>query len=103
MNDDVILLIGTQSEPDECGNNIETDKYSRQVFAEVRSIGMSEKYKALAVGMQPELQFVIPDFMDYQDEKYVEHNGVRYKVLRNYRKAGSDNIELVVYKDGNSE
>ena len=70
----------------------------RNVFAEVKSIGQSEFYQAEAVGLKPEIKFLIADFADYQDEKclkYTPFGGTEeiYTVLRTYR--NKLNLEIV--------
>lgn len=57
---------------------------SRQVFCTVRSVGMSEFYRAHEVGLSPEIVFVLTDSADYEGEKIVEYNGRRYEVIRTY-------------------
>lgn len=71
----------------------------RDVFCRVGSIGQKEFYQAHAVGLQPELKFIIADYLDYGNEQLVEHNGQRYRVLRTYR-TGLE-LELTVYREVN--
>ena len=72
---------------------------SRTVFCRLASIGQKEFYQAQAVGLQPEIKFVLADYLDYQGELLAEYNGTRYRVLRTYR-AGQE-LELVVYREVN--
>ena len=76
-----------------------TVETTRDVFAAVRSIGQKEFYQAQAAGFQPELRFVLADYLDYNDEPLVEYNGQRYRVLRTYR-TGQE-LELVCYREVN--
>ena len=85
---------------DEYGDTVQTFT-ERNVFAEVKSVGQSEFYQAEAVGLKPEIKFVIADFADYQDEKqlkYTPFGGTEqiYTVLRTYR--NKINMELVCKK-----
>ncbi len=80
MND-VITLI------DAAGNE-------RTVFCGLRSIGQKEFYEAQAVDFYPEVKFVLADYLDYNGERLVEHDGKRYSVLRTFR-AGQE-LEIVV-------
>ena len=66
----------------------------RVVLCGVRSIGQKEFYQANATDFHPELKLVLADYLDYQDERLVEYNGIRYSVIRTYR-AGQE-LELVV-------
>ena len=72
---------------------------TRTVFCRLASIGQKEFYQAQAVGLQPELKFVLADYLDYQGELLIEHTGTRYRVLRTYR-AGQE-IELICYREVN--
>ena len=97
MFDSVIKLLKEVNTVDEYGDTVKTYT-ERQVFAEVRSIGQSEFYQAEAVGLKPEIKFLIADFADYQDEKALKHTpfgGVEetYTVLRTYR--NKINLEIV--------
>lgn len=97
MND-LLTLIQTVTGVDEYGDPITTET-AREVFAGLRSIGQKEFYQAQAVGLQPELVFVLADYLDYDDEPLAEHNGQRYRVLRTYR-TGQE-LELVCYREVN--
>lgn len=97
MFDDVITLKKETNTVNEYGDTVKTFT-SRNVFAEVKSISQSEFYQAQAVGLKPEIKFVIADFADYQDEKilsYCPFGGVTedYTILRTYR--NKINLEIV--------
>ena len=97
MFDSVITLMKETNTVDSYGDTTQTFT-ERQVFAEVKSIGQSEFYQAEAVGLKPEIKFVIADFADYQDEKqlkYTPYGGVEeiYTVIRTYR--NKINLEIV--------
>lgn len=97
MND-ILTLITTTNGVDEYGDPavIET---RRDVFCRLASIGQKEFYQAHAVGLQPEVKFVLTDYLDHRGESLVEHEGQRYRVLRTYR-AGYE-LELVCYREVN--
>ena len=86
----VIELIG--EDPREHGLYDKYEPVRRKVFAEVRSVGMSESYEARALGLMPELRFTLELAEDYKDERQLIYNGNRYKVLRTYM--AGDGIEL---------
>ena len=71
-------------------------KLSDAVFAELRSIGQSEFYQAQTAGQRPEIKFKITDYMDYQGQRYLIHEGVRYSILRTYR-TGNNELEITCY------
>ena len=97
MFDSVITLMKETNTVDSYGYTTQTFT-ERPIFAEVKSIGQSEFYQAEAVGLKPEIKFVIADFADYQDEKrlkYTPFGGTEqiYDVLRTYR--NKLNLEIV--------
>ena len=81
---------------DEYGDPVITVEKSR-VFCRVKSIGMKEFYQAQAVGLQPEITFVLPDYLEYNGQARVEYGGVDYRILRTYR--ASHELELVCYRE----
>lgn len=105
MYDSVIYLIKETRVVNGYGDMVPT-KTERRVFAEVKSIGQSEFYQAAAVGLKPEIKFVIADFLDYQGEKTlrytpfnqpsVEANDI-YEIIRTYR---TDNALEIVCNRG---
>ena len=95
MNE-VLTLIHRIQGVDKYGDPAITET-RRDVFCRLASIGQKEFYQAQAVGLQPELKFVLADYLDYQGEPLVEHNGTSYRVLRTYR-TGLE-LELVVYRE----
>lgn len=97
MFDDVIKLIKDTDTTDYYGDLVKTTT-ERTLFAEVKSVGQSEFYQAQAVGLKPEIKFVIADFYDYQGEqqlKYTPYGGAEqvYDIIRTYR--NNTNLEIV--------
>lgn len=84
MYNDFIRLVSKEKEIDEYGD-IRTIEVLKDVFAEATSIGTKEFYQAQANGLQPEIKFIIGDYYDYDNQKELIYNGMRYKVLRTYR------------------
>ena len=72
MYNDVIYLIKETRTVDERGDMV-VNQTERAVFAKVKSIGQSEFYQAAAVGLKPEIKFVIADFLDYDEEKSLRY------------------------------
>jgi SPP1 family predicted phage head-tail adaptor len=97
MNE-ILTLIRTVTGVDDYGDPAIAET-RRDVFCRLASIGQKEFYQAQAVGLQPEMKFVLADYWDYDGELLVEYNGTRYRVLRTYR-TGQE-IELVVYREVN--
>lgn len=97
MFDSVITLMKETNTVNDYGDTVQTFT-ERQVFAEVKSIGQTEFYQAEAVGLKPEIKFLIADFVDYEGEKqlkYTPFGGTEqiYTVLRTYR--NKINLEIV--------
>lgn len=97
---DILTLIRQDHGVDEYGDQVLTET-TREVFGELRSIGQKEFYQAQAVGLQPELKFVLADYLEYENEQLVEHDGQRYRVLRTYRTG--QQIELTCYREVNPD
>lgn len=98
MYDNVITLISEKIAVDEYGDQVKTQS-ERRVFAELKSIGQSEFYQAQALGLKPEIKFVLPDYLEYHGEKRLRFRDFReeteqeYTVLRTYRQ--NNLLELV--------
>lgn len=69
-----------------------TSETSREVFAEIRSVGYNEFYAAKSAGIEPSIVFVLTDYMEYGDEKIVLFDNKRYRVVRTY--TNGQTIEL---------
>lgn len=101
MCNQVIYLVSVTHSVNEYGDLVPT-RTERPVFADVRSITRAEFYQAEAVGMKPEVKFVLADYLDYQKEDFVKYTDVWgateiYKVLRTY-KTDSNQLEIVAKK-----
>ena len=97
MNE-IIKLITVTKTVDDYGDPV-IQETAREVFAKLGSIGQAEFYQAHATGLKPELKFVLADYLDYEGETLVEHDGQRYRVLRTYR--SGQELELTVYREVN--
>ena len=97
MFDDIITLKKESNTVNKYGDTVKSFT-SRTIYAEVKSIGQSEFYQAQAVGLKPEIKFIIADFLDYEGEKilsYTPYGGVAedYTIIRTYRTGL--NLEIV--------
>lgn len=97
MFNEVIYFLEETNSVDEYGDTVIVTK-DRQCFAELRSISQSEFYQAQAVGLKPEIKFVIADFLDYKGEKRLKYTPFGeseriYEVLRTFRV--KNNLEIV--------
>lgn len=97
MFNSVITLIKTipNGSVDEYGDPVDVE-VKRDLFCAILSIGQSEFYQAQTIGAKPQIKAVISDYLDYQDEQEAVVEGIRYKVLRTYRKM-SNELEITLY------
>jgi len=70
-------------------------------YAKKKSVGMSETYKALALGLNAEIVFELADYADYSDETKLKYNDELYRILRTYR--NGHRLEIVVTRDNHTE
>lgn len=91
---DVANLIAQIYTVNSIGDAVPTET-SRQVFVEVKSLGLKRKIEALATGLNVEFKLILADVQEYADEKIVEYKGVRYNVLNVYV-ADDQSVELTV-------
>jgi SPP1 family predicted phage head-tail adaptor len=94
MYNEVIELLAITETINEVGDRIESIT-KKEVFAQLRSVGMKETYEAMNAGLKPEKVFVLADYYDYNDQEFIEYENERYTVLRTYRK-NSNELEIVV-------
>lgn len=87
----VVALIKETYTSDVIGQMIATE-VSRDVFCNVSSVTQSEWFQGGQNGLRPEYR-VTMFAPDYEDEKIVEFNGVRYGVYRTYLRQ-DENLEL---------
>ena len=109
MYNEVIYLQSTQNITNEVGDQIETTTNALR-FAKLKSIGQSEFYQAQAQGLKPEIKFVLPDYLDYNNQEFVVYNDFRYKVLRTFRTETNEieitchgGVRMEVVENGDSE
>lgn len=89
MYDEAITLISQTETTDDYGD-IVVVPIEKTIFAALKSIGQTEFYQAQAVGLKPEIKFVIADYLDYSGEellKYTPFQGEEetYNIIRTYR------------------
>lgn len=93
MYNDELVLIGVTYGEDEIGNQTETEE-RRTVLCNVDSVGRSEFYAAATSDLNPEIIFKVNKY-EYQNERYAEHDGIKYRIIRNYSlKNGFEQVEL---------
>lgn len=102
MFNECIKLVKEIKVTDEYGDQTIT-RSERVVFAELKSIGQSEFYQAQALGLKPEVKFILPDYLEYDNEKIIifqdfgQEKEEEYTVLRTFR---NNNLLEIVCKRG---
>lgn len=89
---EVIKLISITYTTNGIGDPIET-KVTKTVFADKRPIRQSEHYQAMALGIRPELMFVVRT-VEYDNQIKLEYDGKEYNIIRVYDKDG-EHMELI--------
>ncbi len=89
---DVLTLIGEV--PKAHGVFETVTEPRRDVFCQVRSVGMNEFYRAHENGLHPTWIFTLADSEEYQGEKICEYRGQRCRIIRTY--VDRQRIELTV-------
>ncbi|OEH52966.1 phage head-tail adapter protein [Oceanobacillus sp. E9] len=87
--DHEVTLIKNVTNYDDLGNPIK-DEEKTTILCDLKSIGRSEFYNASVQNMKPEIAFVVHAF-EYDNQKLVKFDGIRYSVLRTY----SDDDEFI--------
>lgn len=85
MFKDVITLISTMNGENDMGDPIKVLVRRENVFAEKKSIKQSEFYQAAAVGLKPEITFIIRT-IEYEQETLLEYNLKPFTIIRTYEK-----------------
>lgn len=98
MRTDILTLVKQVRSVDEYGDPTVAET-ERTVFCEAASVGMKEFYQAYAVGLQPELKFILSDYLDYEGELYAIHDNIRYKIIRTFRTGQA--LEIIVSREVN--
>ena len=97
MYNEIVKLVSVIESVDSYGDIVKTIS-EKVVFARLKSIGQTEFYQAKAVGLKPEIKFVIADYLDYSGEKllkYAPYDGAEeeYSVIRVFREGNE--LEIV--------
>lgn len=88
----------TDDSTNEHGFPVTAPEAATTVFADKKSVGYSEFYKASQAGYTAELKFDVRSF-EYSGERIVEYpvaSGTRYRVLRTYVHGNGEFTELTL-------
>lgn len=87
----VITLVSETFIKDETGVQIPTETET-EAFCNVQSVSLQEWSEGGRLGLNPELRFTMFGY-DYNGQKIIEYDGVRYSVYRVYY-GKNDTIDL---------
>lgn len=91
----LIAVTPPEQETNENGFKNPPAETARIVFADKKSVGYAEFYKAQQSGYNVELKFDI--YADeYHGEPLAEYEGKRYKILRTYLSKNGETVELTL-------
>ena len=76
-------------------DEIERDQLKTGVFADIQELSQFEYTQAQAEGLKPEIKFTIAEYLEYNGENIIEHNGKYYKVLRTKRTKTGRGISFI--------
>ena len=100
MGREMIELISVKTERNSNGYPVTTE-VATSCVAVVKSVKYTEYYEALRAGVEPTVIFEIFRY-DYSGQKFVDWNGVRYRVIRAYLKP-DDFAELTCEEEKSHE
>lgn len=95
MKAGTVTLIGEN--PEAHGIGVDPAETRKKVFCTFRSIGQTEAYQAMAMGLNPELKAVLAHDFEYGGQKLCEIDGTPYRIIRTYV-TEADGIELTLQK-----
>ena len=100
LKSNVVTLISES--PEAHGVGTDPTESERTVYCTVKSIGMTEAYQAMGLGLSPELKVILAHDFEYRGEQVCSLGGVRFRILRTYI-TETDGIELTLQReDGNA-
>lgn len=99
-NDQITLILLTDKKPstDENAFPVPSAEVKTTVFADKKSVGVSEFYKAAQAGYTAELKFDVYslEYAGQQNVEYPAGSGKRYRVLRTYTPKNGELTELTL-------
>lgn len=101
MQNELITLITTKKTRNDRGFSDTEDVVKKEIFAEVRSAGVIEKYEAQRLGINVSMIFKVDtdsykeNLIDGKRPDKVEYDGEQYKIHDVRRKGSYKNTEIV--------
>lgn len=91
--DELVMLVRGMKVTDGMGAEkiVPSTTERREVYAEIKSIGQTEYYRAMAYDKIPDMKAVI-HADEYADEPFLEYGGKTYNIEKNYK--NGERLEL---------
>lgn len=90
---DVAFLCTEKEELDKFNRPQKSGFKKREVICNVKGVKRTEFYQAQAAGYKPEISVEVKEY-EYERERYLEYEGVMYKIIRSYP-VSAESVELV--------
>ena len=94
---EVIYLLSKEIKEDDIGNMSSSDISTSKCYAKKQSVKSSEFYNAVAVGINPTVEFVIKK-LNYSGETLLKYNNEVYSIIRTVDPKNKFDIVLVCSK-----
>lgn len=94
---EVIYLLSNEIKEDDIGNMSSSDISTSKCYAKKQSVKSSEFYNAVAIGINPTVEFVIKR-LNYSGETLLKYNNEVYSIIRTVDPKNKFDIVLVCSK-----
>lgn len=94
---EIIYLLSKEIKEDDIGNMSSSDISTSKCYAKKQSVKSSEFYNAIAVGINPTVEFVIKR-LNYSGESLLKYNNEIYSIIRTVDPKNKFDIVLVCSK-----
>lgn len=94
---EIIYLLSNEIKEDDIGNMSSSNISTSECYAKKQSVKSNEFYNAIAVGINPTIEFVIKRF-NYSGESTLKYNNEIYSIIRTIDPKNKFDIVLVCSK-----
>ena len=94
---EIIYLLSNEIKEDDIGNMSSSDISTSKCYAKKQSVKSNEFYNAIAVGINPTIEFVIKR-LNYSGESTLKYNNEIYSIIRTIDPKNKFDIVLVCSK-----
>ncbi|MCI6350141.1 MAG: phage head closure protein [Tenericutes bacterium] len=94
---DIIYLLSNEIKEDDIGNMSSSNISTSKCYAKKQSVKSNEFYNAIAVGINPTVEFIIKR-LNYSGETFLKYNNEVYSIVRTADPKNKFDIVLVCSK-----